>query len=103
MINLINNKYSKYAPILVSLSIAINGIVTILATAIPVINRIFSVDLHSHLTSDLYDLGMEFNVGIGVAMPIILGYLMILIAKGIPTQKSILAFSCYIHSSFDVR
>jgi voltage-gated potassium channel len=87
MINLINNRYSKYAPILVSLSIAINGIVTIIATAIPVINRIFSVDIDSHLTSDLYNIGMEFNVGIGIAMPIILGYLMILIAKGIFQRK----------------
>ena len=87
MINLVNNKYSRYAPIIVSITIAINGFITLFMTAIPIINRIFSVHIDDHLSSDLYDIGMKFNIGLGVIMPIILGYLMILIAKGIYQRK----------------
>jgi len=87
MINLVNNKYSRYAPILVSITIAINGFITLLVTAIPIINKIFSTHIDDHLSSDLYAIGMKFNIGLGVVMPIILGYLMILIAKGVYQRK----------------
>ena len=87
MINLVNYKYSRYAPIIVSTTIAINGLITLLVTSIPLINKIFSTHIDDHLSSDLYDIGMKFNIGLGIVMPIILGYLMILIAKGVYQRK----------------
>ena len=64
---------------------ALNGFVTLFVTATPIINKIFSLHIDDHLSSNLYNIGMKFNVGI--AMQIILGYLMILIAKGVYQRK----------------
>ncbi|APC97293.1 ion channel [Francisella frigiditurris] len=77
----------QYVPLIVSITIALNGFITMMATAIPVINKMFSLHIDNNITSDIYDLGMKFNVGLGIAMPLILGYLMILIAKGIYQRK----------------
>ena len=62
MINLVNHKYSRYAPIIVSITIAINGFITLLVTAIPLINRIFSTHIDDHLSSDLYDIGIKWFI-----------------------------------------
>lgn len=80
-------KYSKYIPLFISITLTLNGFITILAVAIPIINKIFSINLDTNIPSDLYDIGMKYNTGLGVFLPLILGYFMIIIARGIYLRK----------------
>ena len=83
----IREKYAKYIPLFISITITLSGIITILAVAIPIINRIFSINIHADISSDLYNIGMKYNSGLGVIIPLVLGYFMIVIAKGIYQRK----------------
>lgn len=83
----IREKYSRYIPLFISITITLNGIITILAVAIPIINKIFSINIDAEIPSDLYDMGMKYNSGLGIVIPLILGYFMIIIARGIYRRK----------------
>jgi voltage-gated potassium channel len=83
----IREKYSKYIPLFISITITLNGIITILAAAIPIINKIFSINLNTEIPSDLYDISMRYGSALGIIVPLVLGYFMIIIAKGIYQRK----------------
>ncbi|APD42014.1 potassium channel protein [Francisella noatunensis subsp. orientalis] len=80
----------------------LNGFITILAVAAPVINKIFSVNLDANIPSDLYDFGMKYNTRLGIFLPLILGYLMIIIARGIYNRKRTFWFLAVIFISLSI-
>ncbi|WP_407876770.1 ion channel [Francisella sciaenopsi] len=98
----IKEKYSKYIPLFISVTMTLNGFITILAVAVPVINKIFSVNFDANIPSDLYDFGMKYNTGLGIFLPLILGYLMIIIARGIYNRKRTFWFLAVIFISLSI-
>ncbi|BCL52898.1 hypothetical protein JPFTNV_07830 [Francisella tularensis subsp. holarctica] len=77
----IREKYSNYIPLFVSVTMTLNGIITILAVALPIINKIFSININAEIPSDVYSINMKYNSGLGVIIPLVLDYFMIIIAK----------------------
>ncbi|WP_202120513.1 hypothetical protein [Francisella tularensis] len=77
----IREKYSNYIPLFVSVTMTLNGIITILSVAIPIINKIFSININAEIPSDVYSISMKYNSGLGVIIPLVLDYFMIIIAK----------------------
>ncbi len=98
----IKEKYSKYIPLFISVTMTLNGFITILAVAVPVINKIFSVNLDANIPSDLYDFDMKYNTGLGIFLPLILGYLMIIIARGIYNRKRTFWFLAVVFISLSI-
>lgn len=98
----IKEKYSKYISLFISVTMTLNGFITILAVAVPVINKIFSVNLDANIPSDLYYFGMKYNTGLGIFLPLILGYLMIIIARGIYNRKRTFWFLAVIFISLSI-
>ncbi|AIT08529.1 potassium channel protein [Candidatus Francisella endociliophora] len=98
----IRERYSNYIPLFISITITLNGIITILAVAIPIINKIFSINIDADLPSDLYDMSMRYGSGLGIIIPLILGYFMIIIAKGIYQRKRTFWFLAVIFISLSM-
>ncbi|ACD31054.1 ion channel [Francisella tularensis] len=98
----IREKYSNYIPLFVSVTMTLNGIITILAVAIPIINKIFSININAEIPSDVYSISMKYNSGLGVIIPLVLGYFMIIIAKGIYQRKRTFWFLAVIFISLSM-
>ena len=79
----IREKYSNYITLFISITMTLNSIITIL----PIINKIFSINIHAEIPSDVYiNISMKYNSRLGVIISL-LGYFMIIIAKGIYQRK----------------
>ncbi|WP_223862965.1 hypothetical protein [Francisella tularensis] len=76
----IREKYSMYIPLLVSVTMSLNGIITILAIAIPIINMIYSININAAIPSDVYNISMKYYSCIGVIISLVIDYYMIIIA-----------------------
>ncbi|MBD5784433.1 hypothetical protein IFN73_11585 [Francisella tularensis subsp. holarctica] len=74
-------KYANYIPHFLSVTMTLNGIITKLAVAIPIINKSFSININAEIRSDVYSISMKYNSGLGVIIPLVLDYFMIIIDK----------------------
>ncbi|GAB4222620.1 MAG: hypothetical protein Kow0076_4320 [Francisella sp.] len=98
----LREKYSRYIPLFISITMTINGIITILAVAIPIISKIFSINIDTELPSDIYNISAKYSPSLRIILPLLLGYLMIVIAKGIYQRKKIFWFLAVLFISLSM-
>ena len=61
----IREKYSNYILLFISITMTLNDIIIILAVAIPIINKIFSIKIHAEIPSHIYNISMKYNSELG--------------------------------------
>ncbi|AJI63869.1 hypothetical protein [Francisella tularensis] len=60
------------------------------------------ININAEIPSDVYSISMKYNSGLGVIIPLVLGYFMIIIAKGIYQRKRTFWFLAVIFISLSM-